>query len=155
MNQRLFRDAMGRFATGITIVSMYDHDEPIGMTVNAFMSVSLDPMLVAVSIDEMATMYNKLKKGVHFGVSMLNENQKELSQYFARQIVLSEDTFEFIDQSGVPVIKDALANVSCEIVDDIKAGDHRIFIGKVTDLTVNDGEPIIYYGSKYRYLKSE
>lgn len=155
MNERLFRDAMGRFATGITVVSMYENDKPIGMTVNAFMSVSLDPMLLAVSIDEKASMYDKLKKGISFGVSMLSENQKDLSLYFARQKDLPEEAIEFVDQSGVPVIKDALANVSCEVVDVVKAGDHLIFIGKVSDITVNEGEPIIYYGSKYRYLKVE
>lgn len=155
MNERLFRDAMGRFATGITIVSMYDEGEAMGMTVNAFMSVSLNPMLVAVSIDENASMYHKLKKGVSFGVSMLHEDQKDLSLYFAKQVELQDDAFQFVDQSGVPVIKDALANVSCEVVDEIKAGDHLIFIGKVTDITVNEGNPIIYYGSKYRYLKNE
>lgn len=62
MDERLFRDAMGKFATGITVVSMYDKEEAAGMTVNAFMSISLNPMLIAVSIDEGASMYDKLKK---------------------------------------------------------------------------------------------
>lgn len=155
MDERLFRDAMGRFATGITVVSMYDDAKPIGMTVNAFMSVSLKPMLLAVSIGDHASMYHKLEIGKPFGVSMLRDSQKDLSLYFADQIDLPDHAFEFIDQSGVPVIKDALANVSCEVVDQFEAGDHIIFIGKVIDIHVNDGEPIIYYASKYRYLKEE
>jgi|SRR5699024_2169328 len=152
MDERLFRDAMGKFATGITVVSMYDKDETIGMTVNAFMSISLDPMLVAVSIDEGASMYDKLTVQQSFGISMLNETQEDLSLYFARQKELDYDV-NFIEQSRVPVIKDALAKLSCEVVQEVEAGDHTIVIAKVNDITINDGDPVIYFGSKYRYLK--
>ncbi|HZW69198.1 MAG TPA: flavin reductase family protein [Pseudogracilibacillus sp.] len=154
MDERLFRDAMGKFATGITVVSMYDKDETIGMTVNAFMSLSLDPMLVAVSIDERASMYDNFKSKKSFGISMLSESQQELSSYFARQIELDYDV-KFLDQAGVPVIEGALANLSCETVQEVKAGDHKIFIAKVNDIAVNEGDPVIYFGSNYRYLKEK
>lgn len=152
MDERLFRDAMGKFATGITVVSMYDEKEPIGMTVNAFMSISLDPMLIAVSIDEGATMYDKFKQKQSFGISMLRDSQKELSSYFARQIDLDYEV-QLIDQSGVPVVDNALANLSCEVEQQVEAGDHTIIIAKVHDITVNEGDPVIYFGSEYRYLK--
>lgn len=155
MDERLFRQAMGKFATGITVVSMYDVDEPIGMTVNAFMSISLEPMLIAVSIDEGASMYDKFNDQKSFGVSLLKDDQKDLSSYFARQIDLAEDEVDFVDQSGVPVINKALANLSCEIVEEVKAGDHKILIAEVKDITVHEGEPVIYFGSEYRYLKEE
>lgn len=154
MDERLFRDAMGKFATGITVVSMYDKDETIGMTVNAFMSVSLDPMLVAVSIDKTASMYDDFKSEKSFGISMLSESQEDLSSYFARQIELDYDV-KFLDQSGVPVIEGALANLSCETVQEVEAGDHKIFIAKVKDIAINEGDPIIYFGSNYRYLKKK
>ncbi len=152
MDERLFRDAMGKFATGITVVSMYDEGDPIGMTVNAFMSISLDPMLVAISIDKQATMYQSFKEGASFGISVLSETQEELSQYFARQIDEVED-LSFRDQSGVPVIDDALANISCKIVQAVDAGDHTIYISEVNDIRIQDGEPLIYFGSRYRHLE--
>src|SRR5690625_4601674 len=112
MDERLFRRAMSKFATGITVVSMYENEYPIGMTVNAFMSISLDPMLIAVSIDEKASMYEQLKQNELFGVSMLNEHQQDLSLYFAKQTDLN-NRVEFINQSGAPVIEDALAKLTC------------------------------------------
>jgi len=153
MNERLFRNAMGKFATGITVVSIFDNDDqPLGMTINAFMSISLDPMLISISIGEGASMYDKLPQVKSFGVSMLSENQQDLSLYFAKQKELDYEV-EFFEQSGVPVLKNALANLSCEITEQVKAGDHTIFIAKVTDITINDGDPVIYFGSNYRYLK--
>ena len=154
MDERLFRDAMGKFATGITVVSMYEKDETIGMTVNAFMSLSLDPMLVAVSIDETASMYDNFKSEKSFGISMLSESQEELSSYFARQIEIDYDV-KFLDQSGVPVIEGALANLSCETIQEVEAGDHKIVIAKVKGIAINEGDPVIYFGSNYRYLKEK
>lgn len=154
MDERLFRDAMGKFATGITVVSMYEKDETIGMTVNAFMSLSLDPMLVAVSIDETASMYDNFKSEKSFGISMLSESQEELSSYFARQIEIDYDV-KFLDQSGVPVIEGALANLSCETIQEVEAGDHKIVIAKVKDIAINEGDPVLYFGSNYRYLKEK
>lgn len=151
MDERLFRDAMGKFATGITIVSINDNNEYRGMTVNAFMSISLNPKLIAVSIDENAGMYDKLKNTTKFGVSMLKEEQKDLSMIFARQKE-KDRVIEFIVRDDVPVIKDALATLSCEVDQKVKAGDHLILIAKVTDITIQDGSPILYYGGKYRSM---
>jgi len=151
MDERLFRDAMGKFATGITIVSINDNNEYRGMTVNAFMSISLNPKLIAVSIDENAGMYDKLKNTTKFGVSMLKEEQRDLSMIFARQKE-KDRVIEFIVRDDVPVIKDALATLSCEVDQKVKAGDHLILIAKVTDITIQDGSPILYYGGKYRTI---
>jgi len=152
MDERLFRDAMGKFATGITVVSIYDHYEPIGMTVNAFMSISLDPKLIAISIDEDAGMYDQLKNTKTFGVSLLKEEQKDLSMIFARQKEKDRE-IEFIEQNNVPVINNSLATLSCEVDQKVEAGDHLIIIAEVTDLTIQDGLPILYFGGKYRTIK--
>lgn len=153
MNDRLFRDAMGKFATGITVVTGSFGEKIHGMTVNAFMSVSLQPKLIAISIDEKASMYNKLQKLERFGVSILNENQKELSMIYAgQQEKVSESAYDYLD--GAPVIKNALANLSCQVCNEVKAGDHIIYIAKVRDLKVMEGDPILYFGSKYRSLKN-
>src|SRR5690625_2185129 len=132
MDERLFRDAMGKFATGITIVSMNDNDKPVGMTVNAFMSISLDPKLIAVSIDERASMYDKLKKTDRFGVSILKEEQKDLSMVFARQKE-SDREINFVALDGTPVLDGALATLSCKVHDRVKAGDLFILIAEVTE----------------------
>lgn len=152
MNERLFRDAMGKFATGITVVSMNDAGKNIGMTVNAFMSISLDPMLIAVSIDDNASMFEQLNQTNKFGVSMLSADQEELSMYFARQTELDYEV-AFIEQDGVPVLQNALASISCNVKEKVRAGDHLIFIAEVTDISINEGEPILYFGGKYRHLK--
>lgn len=152
MEDRIFRDAMGKFATGITIVSMNDEDgNNIGMTVNAFMSVSLNPKLIAVSIDEKASMYDRLKETKQFGVSVLKEEQQDISMIFAKQKEKDRE-IEFIDQNGVPVIKDALATLSCETEKQAIAGDHLIIIARVTDIGQQDGDPILYFGGNYRTI---
>lgn len=154
IDERLFRDAMGKFATGITIVSMNDEGKNIGMTVNAFMSISLNPKLIAVSIDENASMYDKLCNTEKFGVSILKENQQDFSMIYARQKEKDRE-IEFIDLDGVPVLKEALATLSCKVTNKVKAGDHVIIIAEVTDLTVDEGLPLLYFGGKYRKVLPE
>ncbi|MFZ3577745.1 flavin reductase family protein [Virgibacillus sp. DJP39] len=154
MDTRLFRDTMGKFATGITIVSTDYKGEQMGMTVNAFMSVSLDPKLVAISIDEDARMYNILQETKQFGISILREEQKEISMIFAKQMEKDRD-IPFVIQDDVPVIDGSIATLSCQVMDTAKAGDHMIFIAEVTDIKSDDGDPILYYSGNYRTVKPE
>lgn len=152
MDNRLFRDAMGRFATGISIVSTDYKGEIVGMTVNAFMSVSLDPKLIAISIDENASMYPKLQETKQFGLSILQEDQKEFSMIYAKQMEKDQD-IPYVLQDDVPVIEGSIATLSCQVKDTAKAGDHLIFIAEVTALNVNEGDPILFYGGNYRTVK--
>src|SRR5699024_3427026 len=85
IDERQFRDTMGKVATGITVVTTEYEGETMGMTVNAFMSVSLDPKLIAVSIGDQARMYTKLQETKEFGVSILSEDQRDYSMIFAKQ----------------------------------------------------------------------
>lgn len=152
MDIQLFRDAMGKFATGITVVTSEYDGETIGMTVNAFMSISLEPKLIAISIDEKANMYNKLEQTWKFGVSILSEEQKDLSLIFAKQKEKDRE-IPIVMQDGVPVIEGSMATLSCDIRQTTKAGDHRIFIAEVTEINIHDGlDPILYYGRKYRTI---
>ena len=151
LDDRSFRDAMGKFATGITVVTTKDNDDVIGMTVNAFMSISLDPKLIAISIGEQAAMYHTLQKTKKFGVSILTEDQKDLSMIFAKQIEKDRE-IDYVYQNGIPVINDTLATISCSVKDMFKAGDHMIFIGEVSDLTVNEGKPILYFDGEYQKI---
>ncbi len=153
MEKRLFRDTMGKFATGITIVSIDYHGEILSMTVNAFMSVSLEPRLIAISIDEKASMYNKLQETQKFGLSILAEDQKEISMIYAKQMEKDREvSYSMLDD--IPVISDSIATLSCHVKDTAKAGDHMIFIAEVTDLTVKEKEPILFFGGEYRTIKS-
>jgi len=153
MDKRLFRDIMGKFATGITIVSIDYDGEILGMTVNAFMSVSLEPSLIAISIDEKASMYHKLQKTKKFGLSILAEDQKEISMIYAKQMAKDRE-IPYRRLDNIPVVTDSIATLSCHVKDTAKAGDHMIFIAEVTDLTVNEKEPILFFGGKYREIKS-
>src|SRR5690625_2907375 len=142
---------MSKFATGITVVTLEDGKETKGMTVNAFMSISLKPTLIAVSIDKSASMFERMLRTETFGVSILNEDQRDYSQIFARQKAVDEPiTYAYLD--GVPVLEDGLASLACKVVNKVEAGDHIIFIAEVTNLTISDGEPIIYFNSNYRTL---
>src|SRR5690625_4983842 len=103
-----FRQAMGQFATGITVVTTEYDQEVVGMTVNAFMSISLDPKIVAVSIGEQAGMYDILPKTKKFGISFLRSDQQGLSKLFARDDEYGQrEMFTF--KNNIPVLKDCLA----------------------------------------------
>lgn len=148
MDDRLFRNAMGKFATGVTVITTALNNEAHGMTANAFMSVSLNPKLVLVSVGEKARMLDRLKQSGKFAVNILAEDQKEYSMYFAGQIKEQRDIeFEWIN--GVPTIKNCLANVVCDTVDAHVAGDHTLFIGEVNHIELNEGAPLTFFEGKY------
>ena len=151
MEDRLFRDAMGKFATGVTVVTTKHNDESYGMTVNAFMSVSLDPKLVVVSIGHKARFLSKIKESKKFAVNILSEDQKVYSMAFAGQLK-EEMEIQFEELAGLPVLPGALAQVSCEVVSEYVEGDHTLFIGKVIGIKLTDKEPLVFFGGKYREL---
>src|SRR5699024_3323185 len=147
------RDAMGTFATGITVVTINTPEKPVGMTVNAFMSISLDPKLIAISIDKSATMYDQLDQADTFGVSILKKEQEELSMIFARQKEeIEEIPYTYLD--GVPVLDNSLTALSCRVYNKVMAGDHLIYIAEVTDIKMTKGEPTIFFGGEYQGLKN-
>ncbi|HWO75193.1 MAG TPA: flavin reductase family protein [Bacillus sp. (in: firmicutes)] len=153
MDDRTFRNAMGKFATGITVVTTEVDGNIHGMTANAFMSVSLNPKLVLVSIGHHARMHDIIQKAGKFAVSVLAENQEEYSVIFAGQ-KKDEHSIHFKRLNNMPVIDGALVNLTCNVYDAHLAGDHTLYIGEVTDLTMQDGDPILYFGGKYRKLNT-
>lgn len=144
----MFRNAMSKFATGITVVTTEKDGEAHGMTVNAFMSVSLDPKLIVVSIDKRAGMLKILQETKKYAVSILSEDQKEYSMIFAGQIKDRREV-DFNWVNGLPVLKDAVATITCEVYSEYEAGDHILFFGKVTGGEVNDREPLVYFNRMY------
>jgi len=149
MDDRQFRSAMGKFATGVTVIATEVEGDVHGMTANAFMSVSLDPKLVVISIGEKAKILNKIKESKIFTVNILAADQQELSMIFAGQLK-KDVVFDRLD--GKPVLPGTVAQVACEVSAEHVEGDHTLFIGKVTDIHLEDTEPLIFYSGKYRSL---
>lgn len=152
MDDKLMRTAMGRFATGVTIIlSENEHGEVRGMTANAFMSVSLDPKLILISVDNRANMKSIIEQAGKFSVNILADNQVNVSKQFAGQ--LKEDIeIEFDLSHNTAVIEGSLVNIVCDVYDTVIEGDHTLFVGKVEHLTVNEGNPLIFNQGKYETL---
>ncbi|MFC7394046.1 flavin reductase family protein [Scopulibacillus cellulosilyticus] len=148
MDDRTFRNAMGKFATGVNVITTLADGEAHGMTANAFMSVSLNPRLVLISISEKARMLDKINTSGKFAVNILSDAQKEYSMHFAGQMKETH-TVEFDWMDGVPVIKNALANIVCNVQSKQIAGDHTLFIGEVKDINFGEGKPLTFYEGKY------
>ncbi len=151
MDDRMFRTAMGKFATGVTVITTEVDGEVHGMTANAFMSVSLDPKLVLISVGDKARMHDLIKRADKFAVNILSEEQKEMSMIFAGQIK-EERNVAFEDFEGTPIIKDSLVNLACNVYDAHEAGDHTLFVGEVLNLNVQDGEPLAFFEGKYKQI---
>lgn len=148
MDDRTFRNAMGRFATGVTVVTTKTKDDVHGMTANAFMSVSLTPKLISISIDNKANMLKKIKESKQFAVNILSNQQQDISMHFAGQMKLDRKIeFDFI--RGIPIIENALVSVVCDLEDTYVVGDHTLFIGRVLDIKTTEGDPLTFYGGKY------
>jgi len=154
MEDRLFRNAMGKFATGVTVITTNVNGKIHGMTANAFMSVSLDPKLVVISIGEKASMLKHIQQRGTFTVNFLSVQQQELSMLFAGQIKEKRNV-TFGDLQGAPTIEGAIAQVSCEVASTYIEGDHMLFIGRVKNIHLEDGEPLLFFNGRYGALSSE
>jgi flavin reductase (DIM6/NTAB) family NADH-FMN oxidoreductase RutF len=151
----LFRQVMGNFATGITVVTTRGLDgNPYGLTVNSFTSVSLDPVLVLVCLDNRLSGLQAFKDSKHFGVSMLSEHQEDLSRIFAKKDA-ERPTSIFFEGSklGIPLLKNSLAVMECQTVEVYAGGDHQIFLGEVEHAEVlQPDHPLLYFRGKYQRL---
>jgi flavin reductase (DIM6/NTAB) family NADH-FMN oxidoreductase RutF len=151
MDDRIFRDAMGRFATGVTAILTETEGNEHGMTCNAFMSVSLDPKLVVISVKENARMLDKIQESQKFSVNILSSEQEDISKVFAGQL---KDKQVMFDRLGdTPVIPEAIVQVACDVSAEHVEGDHTLFIGKVKDIALKDGDPLMFFSGKYRSLE--
>lgn len=155
IDQLHFRRACGKFATGITILTVRDASgAPHGMTANSFTSVSLDPPLVLLCVDYRARVLDQLVVGATIGVNMLTEEQRELSARFARA---GQDRFDGVEWSagdtGAPLLPGCLATLECAITKLYEGGDHAIVLAEVRRATWEEGRPLIYFNSGYQALK--
>jgi flavin reductase (DIM6/NTAB) family NADH-FMN oxidoreductase RutF len=150
-----FRSVLGRFATGITIVTARDDEgEDHGMTVSAFCSLSLEPPMVLACIDHTASMHDLLLAHPRFGVSILSSDQEEYSRRFAADDVSRFDGIAYVrGDSGAVLLDDALAHIECRVVQHLSAGDHTIFLAEVERAAPKDGRPLLYYRGGYAQLE--
>jgi flavin reductase (DIM6/NTAB) family NADH-FMN oxidoreductase RutF len=153
----LFRQIMGNWATGVTIVSTSGADgRPYGLTVSSFTSVSLNPTLVLVCLDNRIGGLQAFKDSGKFGVSILAENQADISTLFARKDTVRPPELYVTGTTGVPLIKGALATFECSSYAMHDGGDHQILVGRVDAgdcVGVNDGlSPLLYCRGKYGKL---
>ena len=155
VDQHSFRAVLGRFATGVTVVTTRDRrGRDLGMTVSAFASVSLDPPLVLICIDHSASMYTVISKAQGFIVNILSEGQEAIARRFAERGPNRFDGLGFErGQTGIAVLDDVLGYVECETISCHEAGDHDVIVGTVQVAVSNEGKPLLYYRGGYAQLE--
>ncbi|MEO7963290.1 MAG: flavin reductase family protein [Gemmatimonadaceae bacterium] len=156
LDQDLYRSVLGRFASGVTIVTVHDEEgRDHGMTVSAFTSLSLDPSMILVCIDRAASMVGQLTEETWFTVNILAASQEALSRRFAK--LDAEVRFDGIGFSrathGAPVLDDVLAHLECCVKSTFDGGDHAIIIGAVEHAATQEDRPLLYYRGGYAQLE--
>lgn len=150
-----FRNVMGSFATGVTVVTMTDGDVKHGMTANSFASVSLDPPLVLFNADRETTTHDLVQEADNFAVNILTQDQEWISNRFAGEHHEMDDPFEDVpvrtEATGAPIIDDTLAYIDCSLHASHDGGDHTIYVGYVEDLATQnpDESPLTFYQGSY------
>lgn len=151
-DRRAFRDTIGSFATGVTIVTTTGPRGPAGLTTNAVTSLSLDPLLMLVCFDHGSRTLDVVRESRRFAVNILRAEDAELAAVFASKRVAVEK-FESVTHSethGVPVLDSALAWIACELRELVPGGDHEIGIGEVIGMGAGEpGEPLIWFRGAY------
>ncbi len=152
---RGYRNALGAFATGVAVVTAQVGGELLGMTVNSFASVSLDPPLVLWSIGDRASNFESFCRAERYAIHILASHQRPLSDQFAQS---SGDKYagqEWApDDHGVPRLPGCLARFQCRLFEVYPGGDHRIIVGEVTAFEALEGEPLMFVQGQYREMAS-
>ena len=151
-----FKAALGRFASGVTVVTTKDADGNLhGLTVSAFSSVSMNPPLILVCILKRTGSYSSFQESKVFVVNILDESQQQISNHFASHLddKFSGQNYE-LNKNGLPILADCLVNLECSLKHSYDGGDHTIFVGEIEKTTVRDGKPLVYSQGKYRELSN-
>ncbi|WP_050929727.1 flavin reductase family protein [Aestuariivita boseongensis] len=146
---RQFRDALGCFGTGVTVVTAQSDQGPLGMTANSFSSVSLDPPLVLWAPAKSSRRYASFAKAQHFAIHVMGEDQDAMARHFAR----AGDGFDAFDwsrsEAGVPILAGCLARFECHLAALHDAGDHAIIVGHVDRAAFRPGKGLIFKQGQY------
>jgi flavin reductase (DIM6/NTAB) family NADH-FMN oxidoreductase RutF len=154
-----FKLALSHFASGVTVVTTEHDGRQYGMTVASFASLSLHPPLVLVCIERSVKTHDAIAASGKYGVSILSSTQGDISSKFASR---SDDKFDGVEliegdldvRLNVPLIKGALTAIECRVYDRLPGGDHTIFIGEVMKIHTREGDPLLYFRSGYREMRS-
>lgn len=153
IDEARFRQTMGHFASGVTVVTTAYQGSAYGLTVSSFASLSLEPPLVLVCVDKRANSHDVIVQAKGFVVNMLADTQEHLSRQFA---VSTGDRFAGVawhaSTLGFPMLEGALATIDCRLHDSLPGGDHTIFIGEVAETQIHEGKPLLYYRGGYHEL---
>jgi flavin reductase (DIM6/NTAB) family NADH-FMN oxidoreductase RutF len=156
-NEAVFKEVMGNYPTGVTVVTTVDENGvPLGLTVNSFASVSLDPLLVLWSIDKRVSTYDIFTKTEKFAVHVLANDQSDICSLFASK---GTDRFKNCDwklsENNLPIIAGAAGVMQCKTFKTIEAGDHTILIGEIVDIQSESKEPLLYHKRKFGKIPEE
>lgn len=153
-----FRDVLGRFASGVTVVTAVTDTGPLGFTCQAFTSLSLDPPMVALAPGKQSTSWPKIAAAGSFCVNILAEGQEDVCRTFATPGAQRLDKFDAVTwrpaAGGAPIIDGVLAWIECALVAVHDAGDHELVLGRVLDLGVGSGSPLVFYRGAFERLDS-
>jgi 3-hydroxy-9,10-secoandrosta-1,3,5(10)-triene-9,17-dione monooxygenase reductase component len=149
-DQARFREVLGHFATGITIVTATDEGEPVGFSCQSFAALSLDPPMVILAPAKSSTSWPRIARAGAFCVNILGEHQEAVCRAFA---VSGGDKFDGVDWSpgvtGSPLIEGSLATVECTLGAIYEGGDHELVTGHVVDMEIGKGSPLLFYRSGF------
>jgi len=152
----IFRSVMSNWGSGVTVVTTNADGIPYGLTVSSFASVSLDPVLVLVCLDNRLSGLHHFKESKRYGVSILGASQEDVSRLFAKKGTERPSELYFKGKTGVPLLHGSLAVLECETVATYPGGDHTIFLGEVKSLEVLEGKhaakPLLYFRGAYHRL---
>ena len=151
---RELRNAMGLFATGVSIITTKDASgKPFGLTANAFSSLSLDPPMLLICVDKGVDCYACFDESKVFAVNFLSLAQEELSTRFATKGIEKFEGLSYsVGELGVALLDGALAHFECTVAHAHEGGDHTIYLGEVQRLVTVEGDPLLFYQGKYRSL---
>jgi flavin reductase (DIM6/NTAB) family NADH-FMN oxidoreductase RutF len=146
-----FRDAFGRFVTGVSVVTSFGSDGPSGLTANAVSSLSLDPPLMIVCFDRSARTLAAVEHSRRFGVHFLARDQEEIAARFASKQPEAEKFagVRWSERSGVPRLEGTLGGFACELADLLPGGDHVIGVARIVDLWASEGDPLVFFRGDY------
>jgi 3-hydroxy-9,10-secoandrosta-1,3,5(10)-triene-9,17-dione monooxygenase reductase component len=152
---RAFRDALGRFATGVAFITAVPDGEPAGLIVNSLASVSLQPPLLSFCPSRSSLTWSRMRRTRRFGVNVLGQQHERFAE---RAAPAGADRFADLDwqpgDGGVPLLTDALASLECQIVAEHLAGDHLIVVGRVDDLHTSPiTEPLVFFAGAFGALR--
>ena len=155
LSETEFRKACGSFATGVAVLTVATSEgKPHGITINSIVSLSLDPPLVMVAIAHISTQLPAFDAGEHFAVNILQDDQRDISSRFARP---GEHRFDYAEwEKGIedtPLLSGAIAIIECRVTQRFDAGDHRVLVGEAVRVRTQEGKPLLYFRSSYRYLE--